>query len=173
MRRFFLCALTGLAGCLLFSTAAQARKWTAADFPLRVHLFKHSSHSHYSHHYLDGVDGEGRANLYGNGEPRGFDYSYHCANRLLNSVGYQTYMARWKKPGKTLVLVLPAMGDTCELNVDVKESAYYKKDGEVQEEPAAKFKEWMVKHQYDPEHGMNEPVNVEQQAAGSGADAQQ
>ena len=31
----------------------------------------------------------------------------------------------------------------------------------MQEEPAADFKKWMVKHDYDPEHGKNVPVKPE------------
>jgi hypothetical protein len=33
-------------------------------------------------------------------------------------------------------------------------------DDTVVEESAAKFKDWMVKHQYDPEKGMDEPSEV-------------
>jgi hypothetical protein len=33
-------------------------------------------------------------------------------------------------------------------------------DDTVVEELAAKFKDWMVKHQYDPEKGMDEPSEV-------------
>jgi len=162
MRRSAMLCLVGLASLLLFSSAALAKDRNPADYPLRVHIFQHSSHSHYERHYLEGVDGEGRANLYENGEPRGFDYSYHCNNRLLNSVGYETVMARWKKPGR-LELLLPADNDTCELKVDVKEDVYYSyyKDGKrLGEEPAANFKAWMVEHDYDPEHGKNSPVVV-------------
>ncbi|MGA2653434.1 MAG: hypothetical protein ABSF28_23160 [Terracidiphilus sp.] len=160
MRRTAIHLISGLAIGLLFSTIAQAKTYRAADFPLRVHIFQHSSHSHYENHYLEGVDGEGRANLYENGDPRGFDYSYHCANRMMNSIGYETFRARWKKPGR-LELLLPAMGDTCELKVDLKDDAYYRGDKAVREEPAAEFKAWMIAHQYDPEHGKNEPVGVE------------
>ena len=160
MRRILLCGLSVFAVCVLLSMTVLARTRNAADYPLRVHIFSHSSHSHYENHYLEGVDGDGRANLYENGEPRGFEYSYHCAKRLMNSVGYETYMARWKKPGQTLELLLPAMGDVCELRVDLKEDAYYRHDKHVREEPAAKFKAWMVAHQYDPEHGKNVPVGV-------------
>lgn len=167
MRRNIFHFLSGLALVLLLSTVAQAKTYKTADFPLRVHIFQHSSHSHYENHYLDGVDGEGRANLYENGEPRGFDYSYHCANRVMNSVGYETYMARWKKPGR-LEILLPAMGDACELKVDLKEDAYYKHDKVVREQPAAKFKAWMIEHQYDPEHGKNDPVGVAQEPVDPG-----
>jgi hypothetical protein len=87
----------------------------------------------------------------------------------MNSIGYETYPARWKKPGKELQILLPADGGACDLKVDVKpDVAYRRHNGSLIEEPAAKFKEWMVKHQYDPEHGMDLPV-----AAGNGANAQQ
>jgi hypothetical protein len=168
MRRTAMFCLSGLSSCFLFSTVALAGSHNPADFPLRVHIFQHSSHSHYENHYLQGVDGEGRANLYENGEPRGFEYSYHCDKRLMNSVGYETFMARWKKPGQTLELLLPAMGATCQLKVDVKEDAYYRRDNMVKEEPAANFKAWMVEHQYDPEHGKNDPVGVEQEPVDPG-----
>jgi hypothetical protein len=161
MRRILFLCLSGLASCLLISTVVLAGSRNPADFPLRVHIFSHNGVSHYYDTSLALVDGEGRANLYENGEPRAFDYSYRCESRLMNSIGYETYMARWKKQGKTLELLQPVTGKTCELKIDLKEAlAYHKHKGSVLEEPAAKFKEWMVRHQYDPEHGMNQPVSA-------------
>lgn len=156
--------LGGLLACALTATPSFARKLNPADFPLRVHLFTHNSHSHYHHEMLDYVDGEGRANLYQNGIPTAFDYHYRCGDRLINSVGFETYMARWKKPGRTLEVLLPVMGkpnaaESCELQVDMKDGvAYRKHKGAVSEEPAEAFRQWMVAHDYDPEHGKNDPV---------------
>jgi hypothetical protein len=165
---FLLCGI----GCwLLLSTAAFAGKWSAADFSLRVHIFGHSGVSHYHNQSLDGVDGEGRANLFENGQPRGFDFGYRCGERLRNSVGYETYMARWKKPGRTVQILLPVLGgksgqmDSCDLEVTMKDGAYYTHNGQLSEEPQDKFKAWMEKHKYDPEHGLNEPVALEPAAA--------
>jgi hypothetical protein len=150
--------LSALAVCLLLSTAVYAGH-NAADFPLRVHIYTHNGVSHYYNRSLEMVDGEGRANLFENGEPHGFDYRYTCQNRLMNSMGFETYAARWKKQGKELEVLLPAMGGTCDLKVDVKANIIYRKhNGSVYEEPAAKYKQWMVEHQYDPEHGKNEPT---------------
>jgi len=177
MRRVLFCSLAGLAVCVLLSTAVLAAR-TPADYPLRVHIFQHSSYSMYAYRNLDGVDGEGRANLYENGEPRGFDFRYYCGNRLMNSMGYETYPARWKKPGKDLQILLPADGGACDLKVEVKANVVYvRHNGSLSEEPAVKFKEWMVKHQYDPEHGMDLPVAAAhepapaQAPAGNGASA--
>jgi hypothetical protein len=172
MRRVLISGFSGLAFCLLVATLAWASKWTAADYPLRVHIFQFDSHSHYYNRVLDEVDGEGRANLYENGQPRGFDFSYQCGARIMVSPGFETYIARWKKPGRELAVLLPTLGgkpgemNECDLAVTLKEdSAYYKHNGLLDEEPAAKFKDWMVRHQYDPEHGLNEPVNLTAQPA--------
>jgi len=131
-----------------------------ADYPLRVHIFGHNTFSHYSGYggvrSLNDVDGEGRANLYENSEPRGFDFKYVCAERLMDSMGYDTYPARWKKANLELELLLPVSGKTCTLHVAMKDGmAYYRNNGNFGEEPAERFKGWMTKYQYDPEHGKN------------------
>ncbi|MDR3751475.1 MAG: hypothetical protein P4K94_08325 [Terracidiphilus sp.] len=174
MRRAFFCMLSGLAVCMLLSITAFASKLNASDYPLRVHIFNDSGRSHYYYGYryssgsLSSVDGEGRANLYENGMPEAFDFSYRCHVQLMFSMGFETYMARWKKRGQTLELLLPEMGhpdkaDLCELQVMMKDGvAYYKHNALMGSEPSAKLKEWMVKHQYDPEHGLNDPINLNQ-----------
>jgi hypothetical protein len=178
MRRVLLCGFSGFAVCALLSTAVLAGGHNPADYPLRVHIFQHSSYSLYAYRSLNEVDGEGRANLYENGEPHGFDFRYNCGNRLMNSAGYETYPARWKKPGKELEILLPADGGTCNFKVDIKPNLVYRRhNGSLSEEPAGKFKLWMEKHQYDPEHGKDLPVAAasepapEQVPAGTGTSA--
>lgn len=168
MRRVFIFVV----GVILLSAAAFAGKLNPADYPLRVHIFSYNGHSHYYDRSLDMVDGEGRANLYEKGEPRGVDFSYRCSDRLRVSPGYETYLARWKKPGQTLEILLPVFGkpgaaDGCELKVLMKDTAYTRHNGMLGEEPAAKFKAWMVKHDYDPEHGKDLPVQEPKSAPGS------
>jgi hypothetical protein len=124
------------------------------------------------------VDGEGRANLFENGQPRGFDYGYQCGERLRNSPGYETYLARWKKRDQTLEILLPRMGkpgamEACEPRVEMKDIAYYRNGDTVDTEPTAVFKQWMEKHDYDPEHGKNQPVAAAPEPAGTGANASQ
>ncbi|HUV68817.1 MAG TPA: hypothetical protein VMW15_04090 [Terracidiphilus sp.] len=165
MRRVYRTVISGMAACLLLSTAAFAGKINAANYPLRVHVFGYNGHSHYYGGSLDLVDGEGRANLYENGEPRGFDFSYRCSDRLRVSPGFETYMARWKKPGKSLEILLPVFGkpdaaEGCELKVLMKDTAYTRHNGLLGEEPAAEFRQWMIKHDYDPEHGKDQPVRL-------------
>jgi hypothetical protein len=134
-----------------------------ADFQLRVRIFQVNQNSHYSGGNLNYVDGEGRANLFENSEPHGLDFGYRCGQRLRVSAGYETYPARWKKPGRQLEILLPVMGkpgvmSACELKVDMKETVYFRHNGLLNEEPGTVFKDWMQKHDYDPEHGKNMPV---------------
>lgn len=165
MRRFLILVVS-----LLLSTLTAAARTNPADYPLRVHIFSYNAHSHYFYRQLDAVDGEGRANLYENSEPRGFDFSYQCSDRLRTSPGFETYMARWKKPGQSLEILLPVFGkpgtvEGCELKVIMKDTAYARHNGLLGEEPSSVFKAWMVKYRYDPEHGLNEPVRPEPQPA--------
>ena len=163
MRRVLFLSLTVFTFCALLSTAALASH-NPADYPLRVNIFHHSSYSHYAGpsgiRSLNDVDGEGRANLFENGEPRGFDFRYNCSHRMMNSAGDETFRARWKKPGTELEMLLPAQAGTCTLKVEMKDGIAFRRrnDGTMIEVPAAQFKEWMVKHQYDPEHGKEVPM---------------
>jgi hypothetical protein len=178
MHRAYLPHLSALAACLLLSAMALAER-NPADYPLRVHIFMLNGYSHYYRQgstsggftSLDAVDGEGRANLYENGQPRGFDFSYVCSRRLMASPGFETYLARWKKQDRVLEVLQPVMGgklgemDGCEFKVTMKDTAYFRANSGVGEEPVAEFKSWMDKHQYDPEHGKNMPVYPPQQPA--------
>ena len=42
--------------------------------------------------------------------------------------------------------------------MQMKDFAYMQHNGMLGTEPIARFKEWMVKHDYDPEHGKNNPT---------------
>ncbi len=144
-----------------------------AEYPLRVHIFAHNGVSHYYWRALDAVDGEGRANLFENGEPKAVDFRYHCDHRLMNSPGFDTYPAKWKKPGVELQILQPAGGGKCDLHVDVKPNVVYtRRNGNLTEEPAVRFKEWMVKHEYDPEHGKDLPMMPPPQAKAGARDEQ-
>jgi hypothetical protein len=50
------------------------------------------------------------------------------------------------------------------------DTVYHRHNSLLGEEPAAKYKEWMVKHEYDPEKGKNEPEAAPEPAT-SGAPA--
>jgi hypothetical protein len=143
-----------------------------ADYPFRVHIFNHNGYSHYYGYdgarSLEGVDGEGRANLFENSLPRAFDFHYQCEERLMNSEGYDTLPARWKKPNLELEVLMPVSGKTCKFHVAMKDGvAYRAANGKFGEEPAEKFKAWMEKYQYDPEHGKNIPIKPVDVAASS------
>jgi hypothetical protein len=154
----FVCSL---ALCFLYAVPALAGGRNPADYPLRVHIYQVSAHSLYSNQMLTTADGEGRANLFENSEPRGFDFSYSCGVRLQYSDGYETYPARWKKQGSELEILVPEFGkpntfDSCNLKVDMKDFAYHTSNG-LKTEPVERYKQWMDRVQYDPEHGKSTP----------------
>ncbi|WP_187290229.1 hypothetical protein [Terriglobus saanensis] len=105
--------------------------------------------------------------MYEGGEAKGVDFSFECSEKLKPSFGYETYPAKWHKPGKEITVLLPVFGKTgsfftCNLKTDVKDFAYaMRSGGRLVSMPVGNFKEWMTKHDYDPEHGKNTPTQPE------------
>lgn len=171
MRRVWVCALGVIAVCLFSSISAFASKVNTADFPMRVHIVDRNGIRHY--HGLGGgfstlqtVDGMGQGNLFENGQPLGFDFTYDCGQPLTHQATYETFMARWKNRGRVIEIVTPVIGgkpgemNSCELKVTMKQDTVYSyRNSGLIEEPADKYKQWMIEHQYDPEHGKNEPAD--------------
>jgi hypothetical protein len=148
--------------CLLTPIVLHAESKNPADYTLRIHVFGRSETTFYHNRYAEEAKGEGRANLFENGEAHGVDFTFDCSEKLKDSLGYDTYAARWKKPGQELVVLLPVFGKTntyftCNFKTDVKDFAYLRRDGKMTSEPVAEYKKWMTKHDYDPEHGKNAP----------------
>ena len=147
---------------VLLSAASSAESHDPADYPLRLHIFKLSSHTHRRHGIIWWVEGDGRANLFENGNPVGIDFAYHCSDRFMDSSGYETYPAKWKRPGETLVILTHRIGsdstEACDLKVDLKQFVYLGRNSDATGSPEV-LKQWMIDHHYDPEHGLNEPVN--------------
>lgn len=165
MRRPCIVCLPALALLLsVFVTRALADTKTPSDYPLRVHVYQ----TRWQKHPGGAVDGEGRANLFEKGQPRAFDYSFSCSELFRASMGWETYPARWRKRDGELEMLVPVAGKPgehreCVLKVVMKNAAYYKHSGQLNEEPAAVFKEWMEKHNYDPEHGKNQPTGLDRE----------
>ncbi len=156
---------SGAICAVLLGSPAFAAAPNFSDYPLRVHIFKRSETTFYHNHSAEEAKGEGRANLFENGEAHGVDFSFDCSEKLKDSFGYETYPAKWKKPGKELQVLLPKFGETgkyftCSLKTDVKDFAYAQHNGTMRSEPVAEFKTWMMKHDYDPEHGKETPTRV-------------
>lgn len=162
MRLIRLCA----AAALIFSAAAiHADSKNVADYPLRLHIFNKSQTTFYHREYIDETKGEGRANLFENGEARGVDFSYACSEKVKASFGYETYPAKWKKPGRELTVLFPVFGKagnyfTCTLKTDLKDFAYTQKSGSMGSTSVENFKHWMAAHDYDPEHGKDMPTKA-------------
>ncbi len=150
---------------LCLATALFAESKNPADYPLRLHIFGRDQTTFYWRRETEEAKGDGRANLFANGDVHGVDFSYDCSDKLHPSFGYQTYPARWKKPGRELIVLLPKFGQTgaywtCNLKTDVKDYAYTRHNGSMGSESSADFKAWMLKHDYDPEHGKDQPTRL-------------
>ena len=89
---------------------AMAESHNPADYPLRVHIFRRSETTFYHNRQTEEAKGEGRANLFEGGEPKGIDFQFECETRLQTSSGYETFPAKWKKPGQELVILQPQFG---------------------------------------------------------------
>jgi hypothetical protein len=142
--------------------SARAESKNMADYPLRIHIFSRNETTFYHHEWVDNTKGEGRGNVFENGEAHGVDFSFDCSQKIKASFGYETYAAKWKKPGKQLTVLFPEFGKTgsyftCTINTDVKDFAYASRQGRMSSEPVADFKRWMTNHDYDPEHGKDVP----------------
>jgi len=147
-----------------FTPAIHSESRNPADYPLRVHIYRRNETTFYHNHQTEEAKGEGRANLFEGGEPKGIDFQFECDTRLQTSSGFETFPAKWKKPGQELIILQPQFGknsyDTCKLKVMVKDFVYVSRNGNLASEPAEVFKQWMVKHEYDPEHGKNTPTQM-------------
>jgi hypothetical protein len=162
MRR--LSALVIFASLAWFAPATHAESHNPADYPLRIHIYRRNETTFYHNHQTEEAKGEGRANLFEGGEPKGIDFQFECDTRLQTSSGYETFPAKWKKPGQELVILQQQFGktnyDTCRLKVLVKDFVYVSHNGNPTTEPVDVFKQEMAKHDYDPEHGKNTPIRT-------------
>src|SRR5579871_5110392 len=164
MRRYFVFIC-----CILITSATLiAESKNPADYPLRVHIYPHDQTAFYHNRNAEEFKGDGRANLFANGDVHAIDFTFDCSEKLKTSFGYETYPAKWKKPNQELTVLLPVFGKTnayftCNLKTDIKDFAYFAHDGKMGSEPSEQFKAWMIKHDYDPEHGKNTPVKVASQ----------
>lgn len=167
-----LCRLGVLPVLAVLAASLMAESKNPNDYPLRIHIFGRNQTTFYHHEFVDEAKGDGRANLFEGGEAHGVDFSYACSEKLRASFGFETYPAKWRKPGRQLVVLMPVFGQTgkyftCDLNTDVKDFAYTRRNGGMGQESVADFKRWMTTHDYDPEHGKDMPSKTGQQPAGS------
>jgi hypothetical protein len=160
-------ALVIFASLAGFVPATHAESHNPADYPLRIHIYRRNETTFYHNRQTEEAKGEGRANLFEGGQPKGIDFQFECDTKLQTSSGYETFPAKWKRPGQELVILQQQFGktsyDTCRLKVLVKDFVYVSHNGNLTTEPVDVFKQWMTKHDYDPEHDKNTPIRVTQE----------
>ena len=157
-----LCVATVLA---FTAVSIHADSKNAADYPLRLHIFGRNQTTFWHRDNMDEAKGDGRADLYANGEAHAVDFSYECPQKVRASFGFETYPAKWKKPGRELTVLFPEFGNpgkffTCSFKTDVKDFTYAWNKGSLISASVEDYKHWMVAHDYDPEHGKDMPKKV-------------
>lgn len=89
----------------LFSTSALAGK-NLADYPLQIQIVE----SHWHRHRNDTVDGWGRGNVKDGEIVRAFDFTYDAVAPFQRTVGDAHYLAKWKKEGLKLEMIVGQIG---------------------------------------------------------------
>ena len=93
-----------------FAPLSHADSRNPADYPPRIHIFRRNETTFYQNRMAEETKGEGRANLFENGEPKGVDFQFDCSEKLQTSSGYETFPAKWKKPNLELIVLMPEFG---------------------------------------------------------------
>ncbi len=119
MRRLAL----ALAVLFLFSVPLLAGK-NLADYPLQIQVIE----SHW-HRHDRMVDGYGRADVKDGGSIRAFDFSYSSGEPFHRTVGDAHYLAKWKKGGVKMELLVGEIGSpdkfvTYELKTSMRDDVY-------------------------------------------------
>jgi hypothetical protein len=126
MRKLFL----AVGVLFLFSTILFAGK-NLAEYPLQIQVLE----SHWNRpvspvdRRFGGVDGWGRGNIKDGDSIRGFDFTYSSAEPFHRTVGNGHYMAKWKKDGLKMELLVGEIGApdkfrTYDLKTTVLEDVY-------------------------------------------------
>jgi len=115
---------------LLFPLTLLAGK-NPSDYPLRIQVIE--SHWNRPINNVDrrfgGVEGWGRGNIREGESVHGFDFSYTSAEPFHRTVGDGHYLAKWKKQGLRMELLVGEIGtadkfQSYELKTTVREDVY-------------------------------------------------
>ena len=164
------------------ATMTNADSKNIADYTLRIRVFSKDSTTFYHNRVEEESKGEGRGDIFEGPDVHGVDFNFACDEKFKASFEYETYPARWKKPGQVLTVLLPIFGKsntyfTCNFSTDVKDFVYVRHNGKLSSEPEARYQAWMAKHDYDPVHGKQSPTKLDaadsEEAAGAPAQPQQ
>jgi hypothetical protein len=119
-----------LAVALMFPIVLLAGK-NPADYPLQIQVIE--SHWNRPINNVDrrfgGVEGWGRGNIKDGDALRGFDFSYSAAEPFHRTVGNGRYLAKWKKDGLKMKLLVGEIGapdkfQSYDLKTTVRDDVY-------------------------------------------------
>ena len=134
MRRFILAVSVTVLFAITLLTAKDL-----ADYPLQIQVIE----SHWNRpvspvdRRFGTVDGWGRGNIKDGDSVHGFDFSYSSVEPFHRTVGDARYLAKWKKDGLKMELIVGEIGApdkyrTYDLKTSVREDVYVRgSDGAV------------------------------------------
>ena len=70
--------------------AIHAESHNPSDYPLRVHIYRRNETTFYQNRQTQEAKGEGRANLFEGGQPKGIDFQFECDTRLQTSSAWRS-----------------------------------------------------------------------------------
>jgi hypothetical protein len=116
-------ALT-ISAFFLFPVVVLAGK-NLADYPLQIRVVE----SHWHRHRDGSVDGWGRGDVKDGDSVRGFDFSYYAGEPFHRTVGDAHYLAKWKKEGLKMELLVGEIGSpdkyaSYDLKTTVRDDVY-------------------------------------------------
>ncbi|MGA7219879.1 MAG: hypothetical protein WBX38_16285 [Candidatus Sulfotelmatobacter sp.] len=95
-----------------------------ADYPLQIQVIE----SHW-HHHNGMADGYGRGDVIDGQSVRAFDFTYSSSEPFHRTVGEAHYLAKWKKDGLKMELLVGVIGApdkyiACDLKTSMREDVY-------------------------------------------------
>lgn len=108
---------------ILLPAVSRAGK-NLADYPLQIQVIE----SHW-HRYRGGVDGYGRGDVKDGESTRAFDFTYSATEPFHRTVGDTHYLAKWKKDGLKMELLVGEIGSpdkyvTFDLKTTLRDDVY-------------------------------------------------
>jgi hypothetical protein len=118
-----------------------------ADYQLKVQVVRQMWGVHNVRYAQYKATGSG--NIIDGSAIHAFDFKYDCSVGLARTPQNQSYLAKWKKTGSRLELLIPVIGkegkyQTCELETSLHYGVYVYRQGgvaEISQEEAAKARQ--------------------------------
>ena len=80
--------------------AIHAESHNPSDYPLRVHIYRRNETTFYQNRQAQEAKGEGRANLFEGGQPKGIDFQFECDTSCRPRPVSKPFLPNGRSPGR-------------------------------------------------------------------------